>query len=501
MPGHPHAQHHSHLHALSATAQAFIPGVRRPVRIVDPTTNEEVDVSQQRLRSASAASSTPQVVPSGTASPAPGSISEKNEAGADASVAEESAKPKFKLPSARAIKIVNPNLVAKPDSETVDAKSSATPQAEPAAEEPKPAITPPKAEPVEPAAEPEAPKADSGPEPMDVDEEAVETKDVVVEAKAVAAEEPKQETPAVAPVEPKEATPAEEPKVVAPIEEAKAEAAPEATAEAPAEQASPREPEPAQDEASVAALADSLSKATIADAAAAQLTDAASPANEEANAMDVDAEEAEEAEEQEDEDEDVDEDVDEDEEVESPRDTAEASADDEPEASEGEEGEIDEDTTAEKPPTSSQGRTRQVTFSESTAPEVRALSPSEVLKRYEGDAATPRIVDEILKYPRAFLERFNGLCRPPERFHFEITSTDDRWPSDRGSGMRRSASGSGRHRDSTVASGFGGMGNFRSHPVNSPKLSSEERFKQSTMDLKHGVEPARGPMLGARSSS
>ncbi|KAJ2794410.1 hypothetical protein H4R21_005511, partial [Coemansia helicoidea] len=45
------------------------------------------------------------------------------------------------------------------------------------------------------------------------------------------------------------------------------------------------------------------------------------------------------------------------------------------------------------------------------------------------------------------------------------------------------------------------MGQFRSNPVNAPLPSSEERFKQSTMELKRGIDTGRGPMLGGRSSS
>ncbi|KAJ2550088.1 hypothetical protein EV175_004198, partial [Coemansia sp. RSA 1933] len=112
-------------HGLSASAQTFVPG-RRAVRIVNPTTNEEIDISQQqRLRSVSATSSTPRNAASGTASPASGPVADRRELAAtpvEQAPEEEVIKPKFKIPSTRAIKIVNPNAVAKP-SETAGSGS------------------------------------------------------------------------------------------------------------------------------------------------------------------------------------------------------------------------------------------------------------------------------------------------------------------------------------------------------------------------------------------
>ncbi|KAJ2833122.1 hypothetical protein GGI24_000968, partial [Coemansia furcata] len=93
-------QQHHHQGGLSASAQAFVPG-RRPVRIVNPNTNEEVDISQQRLRSVSTASSTPQHAASGTASPATGLTVERRESAAtpvEAVPAEDDSMPKFKIP-------------------------------------------------------------------------------------------------------------------------------------------------------------------------------------------------------------------------------------------------------------------------------------------------------------------------------------------------------------------------------------------------------------------
>ncbi|KAJ2845300.1 hypothetical protein J3B02_004719, partial [Coemansia erecta] len=118
-----------HAGGLSASAQAFVPG-RRPVRIVDPNTNQEVDISSQRLRSASAASSAHQNAPSGTASPAPGAtaaaIADKRDMSGtpveNSAAAEEPQKPKFKIPVNRAIRIVDPNTVAKTKDEEETAK-------------------------------------------------------------------------------------------------------------------------------------------------------------------------------------------------------------------------------------------------------------------------------------------------------------------------------------------------------------------------------------------
>ncbi|KAJ1731646.1 hypothetical protein LPJ61_002432 [Coemansia biformis] len=542
MPGHPQPQHHHihhshpHAHALSASAQAFVPGVRRPVRIVNPTTNEEVDVSQQRLRSASAASSTPHNVASGTASPAPGSISEKNDGAVDPAAAEENAKPKFKIPSARTIKIVNPNVVAKADGDAADAKAPVAPVAKDAAVATEAAEAG-----AAPAAAPDtAPEDDAGAKPMDVDEKEEEH----VEEEVAVVEEPKQEVasaaspaaaapaaveaakPDVAPIpekpvetQPAETQPAEtQPAEAQPVETQPVEAQPVETqpveepvvaepaaeAEAPVKQTEPREPEPAREEHPVDALADSLSRATLAEGADVEPKVVASPSKAEKDeSMEVDGEESEEEEEEEEE-EDEGEEYEE-EPAEDATQASGASAESEPaddDDQEAEDGEIDESKASAKSSAAGQGRARQVTFSESATTAARMLSPEEIVKLYGNDASAPRIVGEILRYPRVFLERFEGLGKAPERFHFEITSTDDRWPADRGSSMRRSASGSGRHRESAAAaSGFGGMGNFRSNPLNSPLPSSEERFKQSTIDLKRGLEPGRGPMLGGRSTS
>ncbi|KAJ2793798.1 hypothetical protein H4R20_006433, partial [Coemansia guatemalensis] len=166
-----------------------------------------------------------------------------------------------------------------------------------------------------------------------------------------------------------------------------------------------------------------------------------------------------------------------------------------------EDGEIGETEEDSRPPSLGQNRSRQVTFSEPSTPSIQVLAPGEVTKLYSNDSNAPRIVGDILRYPRAFLEQFSGLCKPPSSFHFEITSTDDRWSSERGSNMRRSASGSGRHRDSAASSGFGGMGNFRPSHTHTTLSSSEERFKQSTMELKGRVEPGRGPVLSGRPPS
>ncbi|KAJ1848726.1 hypothetical protein LPJ70_000878 [Coemansia sp. RSA 2708] len=429
-------------HGLSASAQAFVPG-RRPVRIVNPNTNEEIDISQQRLRSASAASSTPQNVASGTASPAPSAAPDAgDQAAALGTPVAEEVKPKFKIPSARAIKIVNPNLVPKADAEETPAKPAAATDA--VAEVAAPAE---KAAEAAPAVE--AAAADnSGPAPMEVDEKP--------EEKPLAEAAPETEKPAVAEEEPQTAEPvaappAEEPKEATSAVEAVEAVPPKAVAEEPV----------AVDE-----LAESLAKTTIADTVAEP--EAAAPAEAVV--------------------------VDEPEKVEEDEETVRESR---PVSKGSEDGEIADDKT--KPPALSQSRSRQVTFSEPATPSLQVLQAQEVVDMYASDSSAPKIVGEILRYPRVFLERFNGLGKAPALFHFEITSTDDRWSSERGSGMRRS--GSGRHRDSAASSGFGGMGNFRASHTHPALASSEERFKQSTMDMKGRPESGRGAMMGGRTAS
>ncbi|KAJ2082986.1 hypothetical protein H4R24_001180 [Coemansia sp. RSA 988] len=495
VPGHQQSQPQPH-HGLSASAQAFVPGARRPVRIVNPTTNEEVDVSQ-RTRSESATSSVPCNPASGTASPAPSSaFDSKRDTGtpADQPSSEESAKPKFKIPGSRALKIVNPNFV-KTEAES-PSEPAATKEAEPSAKQPM----------SEAADSTEAKEtSDAGPQPMVVDQEKEKLSEPAPAAKALPNVEPSSQEK-LADVE-SAAQPVDK------VEEA--------------DVAQEAEPESKPSEPVVDALIDSLASTTIDDetkeesavkpslsaneAPTESLTETATadkepevepipttkfvettesvakPAEPVSKPVEPVAEAAAEP-------------------TTKPADTitekpaaaAEEQADKKSASEEGEIGELEEDL---QPSLLGQNRSRQVTFSEPSSSSIQVLAPSEVTKLYSGDSNSPRIVDDILRYPRAFLERFSGLCKPPASFHFEITSTDDRWASERGSNMRRSASGSGRNRDSAASSGFGGMGNFRPSHTHTPLSSSEERFKQSTMDLKGRPEPGRGPMMGGRPPS
>ncbi|KAJ2225375.1 hypothetical protein EV180_003442, partial [Coemansia sp. RSA 518] len=452
-------------HGLSAHAQTFVPS-RRAVRIVNPNTNEEVDVSQQRVRSTSAASSTPRNVASGTASPAPGGVAD------GAGVSAEEAKPTFKIPSSRVIKIVNPNLVAKPEAED----STPVPEISVAVEEEESSDTN------------TVVKDTNGSAPMDVDEKEAQPEPVVEPVAIVeAATEPVAEAeiveesveePAAEDTKPiaKDTTPpaeevapvVEEVKVTLVVEETKAAEVPVEQPEVKADDTTEaKEETPAVDE-----LTESLAKATIAEKA--------EPVKE--------TETVEEPEPVED--------------TEVAQTNDEQIVDDDEKAA-SEDGEIADDASDTNPPSLDQNRSRQVTFSEPTSPAQRVLEKSEVISLYANESAGPKIVEEILRYPRVFLERFNGLCRPPQSFHFEITSTDDRWASDRNSGMRRSASGSGsaRHRESAASAGFGGMGNFRTNNSHAPLGSSEERFKQGSMDFKGRTDGGRGSMMGGRSAS
>ncbi|KAJ2811338.1 hypothetical protein FBU31_007801, partial [Coemansia sp. 'formosensis'] len=176
-----------------------------------------------------------------------------------------------------------------------------------------------------------------------------------------------------------------------------------------------------------------------------------------------------------------------------------------------EEGEIGEDDDQEQksdtqqqrpPPPLNTSRSRQVTFSEPPSATRRTLSPADIIDLYAGEVVVPVIVGEILRYPRVFLDRFSELCKPPPNFHFEIINTDERRSADRGSGMRRSTSGSSRPRDLAPQSGFGGMGNFRHTQAPNSLASSEERFRQSTNELRGRMDGGRGgAMMGARPPS
>ncbi|KAJ2908353.1 hypothetical protein GGI21_002972, partial [Coemansia aciculifera] len=108
----------------------------------------------------------------------------------------------------------------------------------------------------------------------------------------------------------------------------------------------------------------------------------------------------------------------------------------------------------------------------------RILSSAEIIELYAGESDVPTLVGEILRYPRVFLERFNGLCQPPSPANFELVDTDDQ-----NCDMSRSTSGSSRPRDSALRSGFGSMGNFRHAQVQNSLETSDERFKRSTSEF------------------
>ncbi|KAJ2747992.1 hypothetical protein GGI20_000079 [Coemansia sp. BCRC 34301] len=426
-------QHHHHIGGLSANAQTFVPG-RRPVRIVNPNTNEEVDISQQRLRSVSTTSSTPQHAASGTASPAPGLTVDRREpvsVAGESAPAEDDSMPQFKIPSARkVVNIVNPNLLPKPEAGVAKAR-----QDQAAVETT--------------AKQPEAATATVDAEPMDVDEE-------------VAATESKADT----------VSEAEKPSEVDAVSEAEKPSEVDAVSEAekPSEVDAVSETETPSE---VDTLADSLAKTTLAEAAApvaeAEVED---ETEDKTDSLAGDNEGTEEY------------------------DETPAKSDDDTE-----EGEIDEDeddankNDTQRPPPLSSTRSRQVTFSEpSSLTTRRMLGSAEILSLYAGETSgVPVVVGEILRYPRIFLDRFSGLREAPANFHFEIINTDDRRPADRGSVMRRSASGSSRPRELASQSGFSsGMGNFRSAHAQAPPATSDERFKQSTNELRGRMDGGRG---------
>ncbi|KAJ2251723.1 hypothetical protein GGI13_003688, partial [Coemansia sp. RSA 455] len=152
------------------------------------------------------------------------------------------------------------------------------------------------------------------------------------------------------------------------------------------------------------------------------------------------------------------------------------------------------------PPSSLSGPS-QAAFSESPSPARRTLTSAEILELYPGDSDVPTLVGEILRYPLVFLTRFNGLCEPPLDFDPKLVDIDDHQSEDRSSGMRRSASGSNRSRDSTSQSGFGGMGNFRHTRTPNSSASSEERFRQSTSELRGRMDGGRETAMGSRPPS
>ncbi|KAJ2641305.1 hypothetical protein GGF44_002182, partial [Coemansia sp. RSA 1694] len=459
-------QHHSHHHGgggpggLSASAQTFIPG-RRPVRIVNPNTNEEVDISQQRLRSVSTASSTPQHAASGTASPAPGPTADRREPGEAAAPADDDSTPKFKIPSARkvvniipsarkVVNIVNPNLLPKAPKQPLLAP-------EPAPEATTEATTPPVPEPTKQPEE--APAAAA--EPMDIDEKEVAVSEATISEASIS-------EAAVSEAVVSEAAVSEAVEVADLAESLVKTTLTES--ESPAKYESLAESEPP---------AESLTES-------APLAEAAVPENAEPAKADEEEEEEEAEEEVEAEDE-----VEEEEDEVETEDLGESAT---------EEGEIDDDQL-EPPPSAT--RSRQVTFSEPAPATRRTLTASEIVALYDGGGSVPAVVGEILRYPRVFLDRFSALREAPANFHFEIINTDDRRPADRGSGMRRSASGSSRPREAAApqGGGFGGMGNFRSAQPPAPLGSSEERFRQSTNELRGrmdgaGASGGRGAMMG-----
>ncbi|KAJ2737156.1 hypothetical protein IW152_000177 [Coemansia sp. BCRC 34962] len=121
----------------------------------------------------------------------------------------------------------------------------------------------------------------------------------------------------------------------------------------------------------------------------------------------------------------------------------------------------------------------------------RTLTPAEILELYLGDTDVPALVGDILRYPRVFLERFNGLCEPPLQFDSKLVDTDGHWSEDRSSGMRRSTSGTE----------FGGMGDLRHKRIPNSLASSDERFWQSTSRMHNSKDGEHGSRIGSRSSS
>ncbi|KAJ2443402.1 hypothetical protein GGF42_006644, partial [Coemansia sp. RSA 2424] len=163
--------------------------------------------------------------------------------------------------------------------------------------------------------------------------------------------------------------------------------------------------------------------------------------------------------------------------------------------------EAEEDVDTQHSPSLSPANSSQVTFSEPSSDSRRTLSPAEILELYSGESDVPTLVGEILRYPRVFLECFNGLCQPPRQFNPELVDTDDHRSDDRSSDMRRSTSGSSRPRDSTFQSGFGGMGNFRHSQSHRPLATSDERHSQSTNDLWGRSERGRESRGGRTNST
>ncbi|KAJ1767600.1 hypothetical protein LPJ74_005277 [Coemansia sp. RSA 1843] len=494
-------------HGLSASAQTFVPG-RRAVRIVNPTTNEEVDISQQRLRSVSTTSSTPRNVASGTASPAPGPSIEKRELAAtpvEQMLEEESAKPKFKIPSTRAIKIVNPNAVAKSSessgsgseeartittekpitssagTEEIDAKSTAEIKPDVSDEKPETVSEQKEMEkPAEPVAEKKADVPVSVPAVKETpaaiaaavaepDAETKETPAAVADKPKVERPEPSKEAVTAAAAEPELKD-----DVTSAADELSSSLAKTSLSDMPAETAKPVEemsekfiatPEPEHKSTEETSKKDLEVKETAAGSVAAEPM------------AEKDEEEEDEEEEEEEED----------------------------EGEAAEDGEIDESEEPARTPTTLQSRSRQVTFSEPPTPSsaARKLDREEAVELYSGKDNGPTIVGDILRYPRAFLEQFNGYCEAPPSFHFEITNTDDRRSSDRGSGMRRSMSGSGRHREPISTSReFGMMGSFRhtQSPTHNSALTSEERFRQSN-EMRARNDMGRSSGMGGRPPS
>ncbi|KAJ2836472.1 hypothetical protein FBU31_001363, partial [Coemansia sp. 'formosensis'] len=162
---------------------------------------------------------------------------------------------------------------------------------------------------------------------------------------------------------------------------------------------------------------------------------------------------------------------------------------------------VDDENDSQLPlPSSPSGSSLAISGEPSSATR-RILTPAEILELYSGDSEVPTLVGEILRYPRVFLDRFNGLCEPPRDFDAKLVEIADHRSEDRSSGMRRSASGSNRSHDSVSQSGFGGMGNFRHIRTPNSFASSDERFRQSTNELRGRMDGEHGATLSGRPPS
>ncbi|KAJ1863165.1 hypothetical protein LPJ78_004238 [Coemansia sp. RSA 989] len=127
-----------------------------------------------------------------------------------------------------------------------------------------------------------------------------------------------------------------------------------------------------------------------------------------------------------------------------------------------------------KEPDASENVSKEPPESNPKPAKCNVLEPHEVVAKYATTETSPKIVDEILKYPSEFMMQFAEKCNTPEDFNLECITTWSMILERSSSGMHRSASTHARQSVDPAAE-FGRMGQFRRSNTDSGKPDWTDR--------------------------